>query len=104
MLTEIASKRDSRLIHDRAPRRQEPTHVLLIEDEGEYAFHAGAPTPEGERPDSERAHHARWRVTLKRGAKTWTRTCDTLREEVVCFVREKLASNPELEHLRCFVR
>ena len=33
MLTEIASKRDSRLIHDRAPRGQEPTHVLLIEDD-----------------------------------------------------------------------
>ena len=31
--TEIASKRDSRLIHDRAPRGQEPTHVLLIEDD-----------------------------------------------------------------------
>ena len=31
--TEIASKRDSRLIHDRAPRGQEPIHVLLIEDD-----------------------------------------------------------------------
>ena len=36
-----------------------------------------------------------------RGAKTWTRACDTLREEVVCFVREKLASVEELQHIRC---
>jgi hypothetical protein len=26
-----------------------------------------------------------------RGTKTWTRACDALREEIVCFVREKLA-------------
>jgi hypothetical protein len=39
-----------------------------------------------------------------RGAKTWTRTCDTLREEVICFVRERLASSSDLEHLRCFMR
>jgi len=39
-----------------------------------------------------------------RGAKTWTRACDSLREEVVCFIREKLASHSELEHLRCSLR
>lgn len=39
-----------------------------------------------------------------RGAKTWTRACDTLRAEVVCFIREKLASHSELEHLRCSLR
>ena len=39
-----------------------------------------------------------------RGAKMWTRACDTLREEVVCFVREKLASNGRLEHIRCSIR
>jgi hypothetical protein len=39
-----------------------------------------------------------------RGAKTWTRMCDTLREEVICFVRERLSSTPELQHLRCFIR
>src|SRR6266513_1416956 len=39
-----------------------------------------------------------------RGAKTWTRTCDTLRDEVICFVRDRLASSSELEHLRCFIR
>jgi hypothetical protein len=38
-----------------------------------------------------------------RAAKTWTRACDTLREEIVCFVREKLAAN-ELAHLNCFLR
>ena len=39
-----------------------------------------------------------------RGAKTWTRQCDALREEVICFVRERLSSTPELQHLRCFIR
>ncbi len=39
-----------------------------------------------------------------RGAKMWTRACDNLSEEVVCFVREKLASNPRLQHLRCSLR
>ena len=46
--------------------------VLLIETEGDYAFHAGAPTPEGERPDAERADGSSWRVTLKRGQRSWT--------------------------------
>ena len=46
--------------------------VLLIEHEGEYSFHAGAPTPEGERPDFERAEKSQWRVTLTRGHKTST--------------------------------
>jgi hypothetical protein len=39
-----------------------------------------------------------------RGAKTWTRACDSLREEVVCFVREKLATGNDREHIRCSVR
>ena len=38
------------------------------------------------------------------GAKAWTRNCDRLREEVICFVRERLGSTPELQHLRCFIR
>ena len=38
------------------------------------------------------------------GAKAWTRACDTLRDEVICFVRERLAARTELEHLRCSVR
>ena len=45
--------------------------VLLVDHEGEYAFHAGAPTPEGGRPDFERAEKSQWRVTLTRGTKTW---------------------------------
>ena len=44
--------------------------LLLVEHEGEYAFHAGAPTPEGDKPDFERAEKSQWRVTLKRGQKT----------------------------------
>src|SRR6266853_2934002 len=31
-----------------------------------------------------------------RGVKTWTRACDSLREEIVCFVREKLTSKTDL--------
>jgi hypothetical protein len=46
--------------------------VLLIEKEGEYAFHAGAPTGEGERPDLESARNSQWLVTLQRGQKTTT--------------------------------
>jgi hypothetical protein len=43
--------------------------VLLVECEGEYHFHAGAPTPEGERPDFELDEKSQWRVTLQRGTK-----------------------------------
>lgn len=39
-----------------------------------------------------------------RGTKTWTRACDALREEVVCFVREKLAMHEELAQMRCSLR
>lgn len=45
--------------------------ILLIESEGMYEFYAGSATPEGERPDFEAAEERRWRVTLKRGQKTW---------------------------------
>jgi hypothetical protein len=41
--------------------------MLLIDHEGHYAFHAGAPTPECEAPDFERAENSQWRVTLQRG-------------------------------------
>ena len=47
------------------------TGVLLIDREGEYSFLAGAPTPEGRRPDFERIEHRHWRVTLARAQKTW---------------------------------
>ena len=43
--------------------------MLLIEHDGDYAFHAGAPTPEGELPDFHRAESSQWRVTLQRGPK-----------------------------------
>lgn len=36
-------------------------------------------------------------------AKAWTRACDTLREEIVCFIREKLLSG-ELAPLNCSIR
>src|SRR6266480_1377269 len=39
-----------------------------------------------------------------RGVKTWTRACDALREEIVCFVREKLTTNESLRLLNCSLR
>lgn len=39
-----------------------------------------------------------------RGTKVWTRACDSLREEIVCFVREKLTSASELVRLDCSLR
>jgi hypothetical protein len=39
-----------------------------------------------------------------RGVKAWTRACDALREEIVCFVREKLTANESLSLLNCFLR
>ena len=42
-------------------------------------------------------------VKQLRGAKAWTRACDTLREEIVCFVRERLGAD-ERDHLRCSIR
>ena len=46
--------------------------LLLIEQAGRYGFSAGAPTPIGEVPDFEQVDQShRWRVTLKRGQRTW---------------------------------
>jgi hypothetical protein len=39
-----------------------------------------------------------------RGLKVWTRACDALREEIVCFVREKIISATGLARLNCSVR
>ena len=39
-----------------------------------------------------------------RGVKTWTRACDALREEIVCFVREKLTTNESPRLLNCSLR
>src|SRR6058998_903166 len=38
-----------------------------------------------------------------RGAKTWTRACDALREEIVCFVRERLTTATHFSRLNCSV-
>src|SRR6266576_5629898 len=40
-------------------------------------------------------------VNHLRGVKMWTRACDALREEVVCFVREVLPTTLELARLGC---
>jgi Tc toxin complex TcA C-terminal TcB-binding domain len=46
--------------------------LLLIEEAGRYGFSAGAPTPVGEVPDFEQVDQShRWRITLKRGQRTW---------------------------------
>lgn len=46
--------------------------LVLIEQDGNYAFMAGSPTPDGELPDfKQAAHDHQWRVVLKRGQKTW---------------------------------
>jgi len=39
-----------------------------------------------------------------RGTRVWTRACDPLREEIVCFIREKLASTTTVERLKCELR
>jgi hypothetical protein len=36
-----------------------------------------------------------------RGVKTWSRTCDALRSEIVCFVREKLTSACAVTRIEC---
>src|SRR5438046_10180 len=39
-----------------------------------------------------------------RGVKTWTRACDALREEIVCFVRERLTAEADFPRLECSLR
>jgi hypothetical protein len=39
-----------------------------------------------------------------RGAKTWTRSCDALRAEVACFIRDKISSGPAVAELTCSIR
>jgi hypothetical protein len=43
-------------------------------------------------------------VKRLRGTRTWTRDCDALREEIVCFVREKLAFATDRARLDCLLR
>jgi hypothetical protein len=48
------------------------TGALLVDREGTYAFSAGGPTPDGQKPDPGIVcEHQRWRVILKRGQRTW---------------------------------
>jgi hypothetical protein len=39
-----------------------------------------------------------------RGVKTWTRACDALREEIVCFVRERLTAATNCPRFDCSLR
>jgi len=39
-----------------------------------------------------------------RGVKTWTRACDALREEIVCFVRERLTMAGDSPRFDCSMR
>ena len=39
-----------------------------------------------------------------RGTKVWTRACDPLREEIVCFVRERLSVSTGPERMECSLR
>jgi hypothetical protein len=39
-----------------------------------------------------------------RGARAWSGACDTLRGEIVCFIREKLATGCEVKELSCSLR
>jgi hypothetical protein len=39
-----------------------------------------------------------------RGVKVWTRACDALRLEIVCFVREKITAAPAIARLDCSLR
>ncbi|MFL9966303.1 hypothetical protein PQR02_35990 [Paraburkholderia sediminicola] len=45
--------------------------ALLVDEDGEYEFWAGAPTPHHQKPDCEAVDRFKWRVTLKRGSRTW---------------------------------
>jgi hypothetical protein len=42
-------------------------------------------------------------VKYLRRTKVWTRACDSLRQEIVCFIRERLASTTTVERLKCSV-
>ncbi|WP_431970063.1 neuraminidase-like domain-containing protein [Nocardia sp. bgisy134] len=47
------------------------TGALLVEAGGRYEFAAGDPTPDGVEPDCECCEDHRWRVTLRRGQRSW---------------------------------
>ncbi len=39
-----------------------------------------------------------------RGTRVWSRACDSLRTEIVCFVREKLSAATDVARLNCSLR
>ena len=43
-------------------------------------------------------------VKYLRSTKVWTRACDSLRGDIVCFIREKLGSMTMVERLKCELR
>ncbi len=43
-------------------------------------------------------------VKYLRCTKVWSRACDSLREDVVCFIREKLAATTTAARLKCQLR
>jgi hypothetical protein len=43
-------------------------------------------------------------VKYLRGTKVWTRACDSMRDDVVCFIREKFGSMTTVERLKCELR
>ncbi|KAF2395546.1 hypothetical protein EJ06DRAFT_534894 [Trichodelitschia bisporula] len=45
---------------------------LLVDETGDYVFHAGHPRPDTECPDFGGAKHNRWIMTVSRGQKKWT--------------------------------
>jgi hypothetical protein len=55
---------------------------------------------------SEKLHLCSLSAAVKhlRGTKIWTRNCDPLREEIVCFIRDKLTAAPGLARLDCSLR
>jgi hypothetical protein len=69
---------------------------LLLEKRITALIEAGA--------DNLRLSSLQLSVKHLRGTRTWTRGCDALREEIVCFVREKLACVSDRERLDCSLR
>jgi hypothetical protein len=47
------------------------TGALLVDEEGHYEFWAGAPAAGDERSEGRPEDHSKWRVTLKRGSRTF---------------------------------
>jgi Tc toxin complex TcA C-terminal TcB-binding domain len=45
--------------------------VLLIDADGDYVFHAGAPSEGRDEPSLPEAHGRSWKIILRRGQKTW---------------------------------